>query len=561
MSAGRRTELRLSRPGLVLIGILLLALVLRLKGIHDPILDHPGWRQGDTAAIARNFARLDYNPLHPQTDYDGPPPNYVELELQIVPFIAATLYKIFGVHEVFGRLISLGFSLLTVALLYAFGSWLFGVPGKRNEVAGLGAALTLALYPGSVYYGRTFMPDTAMVFFATAAVYAAARWIVDDEAAWGSRMFTAGVTAALAVLAKPVAAVVLLPIFAALLARNGARALLRPATWLFAALALAPYLAYDAYVRSIAEWHWASGIAAKHVVPELLAAFASPAAFAAKLGLFRDALGMLAATMLGPVGAGLFVLSIVTPVRPRSRALLWGWLAGGLLYAFVVVTVERVDYYLYLLLPLAALWAGGLAARVVDFTATRPAPRALAAAAACIAAAGLLYTGHVAVRAYYHYPAAVYRRAKALDATLAPGALVVMAHYDPSVLYYIGRKGWEEDPRLWTPFDEESAIRKGARYFISIEDGRLLRNLELCHWLERFPLLDPAAAWPVYQTDPALQLSGADARWRAFRKAEASGTSPACPPRTTGAATESLRPSMPSRRPPAPSPTPPNGGS
>src|SRR5581483_10608632 len=92
---------------------LLAGLLLRLHGLHDPVLDHPGWRQGDTAAIARNFATLEYNPLRPQTDYDGPPPNYVELELQIVPFLAATLYKIFGIHEVFGRLISIAFSLGT----------------------------------------------------------------------------------------------------------------------------------------------------------------------------------------------------------------------------------------------------------------------------------------------------------------------------------------------------------------------------------------------------------------------------------------------------------------
>ena len=39
--------------------------LLRLKGIHDPIFDHPGWRQGDTAAIARNFAQLQYNILFP----------------------------------------------------------------------------------------------------------------------------------------------------------------------------------------------------------------------------------------------------------------------------------------------------------------------------------------------------------------------------------------------------------------------------------------------------------------------------------------------------------------
>src|SRR5579871_6760916 len=96
-------QLRSALWGAGLAGILSIALVLRLHGIHDPILDHPGWRQGDTAAIARNFARLRFNPLHPQTDYNGAPPNYVELELQIVPFLSATLYKMFGIHEVFGR--------------------------------------------------------------------------------------------------------------------------------------------------------------------------------------------------------------------------------------------------------------------------------------------------------------------------------------------------------------------------------------------------------------------------------------------------------------------------
>ena len=78
--------------------------------------------------------------------------------------------------------------------------------------------------------------------------------------------------------------------------------------------------------------------------------------------------------------------------------------------------------------------------------------------------------------------------------------------------------------RLWTPFDEESAIRKGARYFISIEDARLRHgNPELCAWLSRFPLL-PGAPWPTYQTDPAKVLRGADAFWRAFRLAEAGGS-------------------------------------
>jgi 4-amino-4-deoxy-L-arabinose transferase-like glycosyltransferase len=501
--------------------VVLLGFVLRLAGIHDPILDHPGWRQGDTAAIARNFATLDFNPLHPQTDYDGPPPNYVELELQIVPWLAAALYRIFGIHEVFGRLISIAFSLGTIVVAGNFARWMFG-----GRTAGFTAALAFALYPGSVYYGRTFTPDTTMTFFLTAAVFASARWIVDDEARFGRRFWFAAALTALALLAKPVAIVGLVPIAAALIAARGLGPVLRsPLTYAFFALALAPYVAYDLYVRSIAEWHWASGITRLHVLPALAASFESFGALRHKLGLFRGTLRQLGGTMLGPVGlSGLLagcLSTIVWRVPAQSRALLWGWLAAALAYAYVVVTVERVDYYLYPFLPLAAVWTGGFAESLRR--ALPPGARRPAAFAGLAVAAGALYFGHQAVKPYYAYGKVVYRQAKALDATLAPGALIVMGHYDPSVLYYINRKGWEEDPYLWTPFDEESAIAKGARYFIAIEPKRLRRNVELHAWLERFPVANAQARWPVYETDPAKILPGAEARWKAFRRAEKAG--------------------------------------
>jgi hypothetical protein len=499
----------------------LLGFALRLRGIHAPILDHPGWRQGDTAAIARNFATLDLNPFHPQTDYNGPPPNYVELELQIVPWLAALLYKLFGIHEVFGRLVSIAFSLGTIAVTGAFARWLFA-----SRPAGIVAALAFAIYPGSTYYGRTFMPDTTMAFFLTAAVYASARWIFEDEARFGRRFALAAGLTALALLAKPVAIVGLVPVAAMLLERLGHRQAPRaPAAYAYFALALVPYAAYDAYVRAIAEWHWTSGIARLHVMPSLAGSFGSFAALLHKLGAFEAALGMLGATMIGRAGivtlAAAIALTTVWRVPCRSRAVLWAWLAAGLAYAYVVVTVERVDYYLYPLLPLAALWTGGLAEGVRRMV---PANRRLAAAAIAGAFAIVaLVEARSDVAPYYRYGKRVYRQAKALDATLTPGTLVVMGHYDPSVLYYINRKGWEEDPYLWTPFDEQSAIRKGARYFIAIEPRRLGRNVELSHWLERFPVRDAAAAWPVYETDPAKVLPGAQERWKAFRRRERAG--------------------------------------
>ncbi len=67
--------------------------------------------------------------------------------------------------------------------------------------------------------------------------------------------------------------------------------------------------------------------------------------------------------MLGPAGLGAFAVAILVRSHAgRGRCSSAGWRRAAL-YAFAVVTVERVDYYLYLVLPLAALWTGGALAR------------------------------------------------------------------------------------------------------------------------------------------------------------------------------------------------------
>jgi hypothetical protein len=503
--------------------VLLLALILRLKGLHDPILDHPGWRQGDTASIAKNFATLQYNILYPQTNYDGPPPNYVELELQIVPFIAATIYKIAGVHEVIGRLITIASSLGTVAVLAYFARWLFA-----SEIAGLFAALLYAIMPGSLYYGRTFTPDTTMVFFMTAALYVIARFFVDEER-WTARSVARATTLlTLAFLAKPVSLVALVPIAALIVERvRSGRTIRWGAIAAIVVIPLAVLFAYDRAVASHAEWHWASGITALHVAPALKASLTSAHALHLKLRFFRLMLGVLAQIMIGPAITVFALLGfVVLPRATRTRTLLWAWLIGGLAYVYVVVTVERVDYYMYVLLPLAALTGAGFLTRVTLAVSEAKIDRSLkyaAAALGVIVFAGVVYQNRKIVAPYYHYSKQVYRNAIALNATLAPGTLIVMGHYDPSVLYYIGRYGWEEDPYLWTPFDEQSAIRKGARYYINIEKNRFNRNVELCAWMQRFPVINPNAQWPVYVTDPTHVKPGAEAQWRAFRNAEKTG--------------------------------------
>ena len=322
-----------------------------------------------------------------------------------MPFLAASLYKLFGVHEVFGRLITLGFSLATVATVTFFARWLFG-----STIAGLAAGFFYAVFPGSIYYGRTFTPDCAMVFFLTAALYAAARTLLDRDALeWGDVLSTTALLA-LAYLAKPVAMLAIAPLIGLLWqrARAGRRTPLLPIALLVAAPVFVFWL-YDRSVASYAEWHWASGITKLHVLPALSAALSGLPAFAEKLTNFRIVLGMLRDTMLGGVA---FLLSIAAfialPWIPaRSKALLWAWLAGGLLYVFVVVTVERVNYYMYPLLPLCALSIGGLFARVVNLVrgldAAPTARYALLALVALVAAVAL--GNRTPVAAYYGYNA------------------------------------------------------------------------------------------------------------------------------------------------------------
>ena len=502
-------------------GIFVVAgLLLRLRGFHSPLLDHPGWRQGDTAAIARNFATLRFNILYPQTDYDGPPPNYVELELQIVPFLAAALYKLFGVHEGFGRLISIGFGLGTIVVTGAFARWLFG-----SALAGLAAAAIYTALPGSIYYSRTFMPDTTMVFFFTAAIYACARWFWDEEPDSWRGFAPSALLLMLAFLAKPVAVVAIVPIAACAVARFGWRAaLMRPQTYALLVAGFVPLAVYGRIVNAHAEWHWASGITQKHVLPGLRAGLTSLHGLRQKLSELGVAFTLLTRTMLGPFGLAFLVAGFALPVRRRAGSILYGWLAGGLIYIYVVVTVERVDYYMYLVLPLAALAGGNLVQRFwLVARATRRWQIAVGVAALTYVA--MISVDRRLVAPYYAYSRANYVAARALDRTLAPDSLIVMGHYDPSIMYYINRKGWQEDPYLWTPFDEQSAIRKGARYFISIEHKRLRHNVELYAWLARFPV-DERKRWPVYQTDYAKMLPGAEARWEAFRRAEKARTLP-----------------------------------
>src|SRR3989344_4056 len=109
--------------------ILVFALSLRLYKINTPLADFHSWRQADTASVARNFAERDFNLLEPRYhDFSNiqsgleNPQGYRFVEFPVYNAIIAALWKYIPLTslEIYGRLVTIFFSLSIIGILYYF---------------------------------------------------------------------------------------------------------------------------------------------------------------------------------------------------------------------------------------------------------------------------------------------------------------------------------------------------------------------------------------------------------------------------------------------------------
>lgn len=200
---------------LSLLGIVILAFILRCYRFDQPIADWHSWRQVDTAAVARNFVDLGFDPLRPRYDdlsniQSGKdnPQGYRMVEFPIYQSLAYAGYLLvpnLGI-EAWLRFISIVASVLTIFLL----GWL--VKQIHTSLSGLSAALLLAVTPYAIFYGRSMLPEPLMVFLALASV--ATTWLATNQKTAIKTILAfalAAILASLALLVKPYAIFVLLP--------------------------------------------------------------------------------------------------------------------------------------------------------------------------------------------------------------------------------------------------------------------------------------------------------------------------------------------------------------
>ena len=173
--------------------ILALGAALRLYHVTAPFLDAHAWRQLDTAAMARNFYEGPFFPLDPRVDWGGRS-GYLEAEFPLVPAVIAVLYRLFGLHEILGRLLVIATALGLIWCVYRLALALDGrVPVARA------AAFLMAISPAAVFFGRIVIPDTPMIFLSALALLGFVEFARTDSRKW---LVTGAVALTLACLAE-----------------------------------------------------------------------------------------------------------------------------------------------------------------------------------------------------------------------------------------------------------------------------------------------------------------------------------------------------------------------
>ena len=218
----------------------------RLVNITQPILEVAGWRQCYTASIARNYYYNGMNIFYPQVSYAGDTAGYIGgTEFNLYPFTVALLYKLFGVHECLGRLVS----------IIAFCGSAFFLYKLTKRYAGTTSGLiTLLFYtfnPYIFFYSRAFQPEAAMLFFSVAMLYFFSEWI-DKEGWWQFTLMT--LCATLAFLSKLPTICLGLPLLYLCLKKYKLNFIVQWKLWLFAILSLlftALWYRHSNYIKTI----------------------------------------------------------------------------------------------------------------------------------------------------------------------------------------------------------------------------------------------------------------------------------------------------------------------
>jgi hypothetical protein len=459
------------RHGL-LIGIVILALVVRLYKITSEPLDWHAFRQADTASVTREYVKHGIDLLVPryhdlaniqsgEDNLEG----YRMVEAPLVNALVAALVRSFGLPLIVtSRMVSAVFSLGTIVALY------FLVERLSGKTAAALSALFLALLPYSVFYSRAILPEPAMLFFSTFSFVAFYWWLQNRKIGWYISCF---VSLTLALLLKP-SVVFLFPVYGGLILykelpikRWTIEFLLKKG--IFYSLTLVPpFLLSVGVLAAWRKWieQFPSGIPALDWLFNSNGIRFRPAWFR---WLFWERLTKLIGGYVG-----VFFLPLNFFKLSKDLWVYASWGLGILIYLIVIATGNvQHDYYQVIAIPIICIAMGRGSELLYRYLTKRFHKNySKLIVGAAIVATLVLSWQHV--KGYYninHYEYIV--AGQAVDRLVPPDALVIAPAFgDTQFLFETNRRGWP------IGFEIEDKIAKGAQYYVSTSYDEEARRLE-----------------------------------------------------------------------------------
>jgi dolichyl-phosphate-mannose-protein mannosyltransferase len=534
---GRFLERRVNK---LVLTLWLLAVAARLILIDQPYVDHWSWRQGDVAAIARNFFEHGFRFGYPQIDWAGGSAGYVGTEFPILPFLAAICYKFAGIHEWIGRSQSVIFFAISFPFFFFLVREVFG------RTAAIWATFFYAFAPLNLFAGRSFMPDVPSLSLAIIGLYFFLSWIRDSNL---SPLLLAAITISLSLLIKITNVVIAAPlVYVALKSHDDERVGGAPRTArrlqlaAFAAIAVLPSVA----------WYWHAYQIAERFYPHHF--FGAGGVRLESFSWYWDIARDTATSSLTPVLAIMALIGLLLAPRGRFGCLFDWWLVAMVLFVVIVGYGNRHPWYQLPLVPIAAAFAGAacaffgskISSRVVAVTLSPNPPSAgssfsarpdtlnkkrvrrswaihLVRRTGCRYAAllgSILLSSSFAILAFWYvrplYEASASQHRSAgleLNKITTRDALIVAVNNgNPTIFYYAKRKGWHflEQGGIFggNPKNSQQAIadlerlhRQGATHLVFIANTFwwLKSYPELTHHLSKTAtLLEATPEFKIY---------------------------------------------------------------
>jgi len=456
--------------------ILLLAFFVRMYKIATPLADWHSWRQSDTAAVSRIYVDEGINLLFPkyydisriQTGIFNPEGlRMVEFPFyNVIHAVLASNFSIFSL-EIWGRLISIVFAILSTYLLYLLGNRFLGKWG------GTLSAFFYAFMPYNIYFTRVILPEPMALFFALFGSWLFVKHL-DQES--NKFLYLSGIMFAISMLIKPFTFFYLVPLVFLVIQKHKkdlfeAKVLIP--LLVFANIALAPFFLWRIWInefpRGIPYFNWAFNGDDIRFRPAFWR------------WIFGERLGKL---FLGYWGLVLFSFGILR--KSKGSFYIRSLLLGLFFYVAIFATASvRHDYYQIFVIPGIALTLASGTKELLSFKYNK----FFASGLVLFSVAMMFLVGAQEAREYYKINhMEIVLAGKAADELLPKDARVIAPYNgDTAFLYQTKRYGW--------PVVDESIdrmIERGADYYVTVNKDNDLANIK-----QRFMAVEETNAYAI----------------------------------------------------------------